>query len=157
MAEFIKWDRPRGSVHNLATALALKDSGCNVLILSDAALYVLQNYMALDVEFKSRWADEVLDKGYKPIQFQSANYDAWVDLVNQIQGEVVDVSCDIVGALEELNTTAQVTNTRLEDIRQEIQNLVTAQTTAKTDFDDLEEIMDAINIILGGASILAGA
>jgi uncharacterized protein YgbK (DUF1537 family) len=157
MAEFIKWDRPRGTVHNLATALSLKDSGCNILILSDASLYVLQNYMALDVEFKSRWADETFDKGYKPITFQSENYLAWVDLVHQIQGEVIDMSCDIVEALEAINDTAQVTNTRLEDIRQEIENLVTQQSTAQSDVDDVEELLDAINIILGGASVLIGA
>lgn len=105
MPELIKWDRPRGSVHNLAHALELKDSGCNLLILSDAALYVLQNYMSLDIEFKARWADQVLENGYIPIADGSPSYGSWVDLIDQIQDEVRDMSCDIVTELQAINTT----------------------------------------------------
>lgn len=96
MPRIIPWDRPRGSVHNVARALSLVDDGsCNVLLVSDATLYVLQNYMALDVEFKSRWVDQVFDNGYYPIEESSANYSAWVDLINLIQSEVTDVTCDL--------------------------------------------------------------
>lgn len=157
MAEFVKWDRPRGSVHNLQQCLTLKDTGCNILILSDASLYVIQNWLAMDIEFKARWADEILDKGYKPIATTSANYEAWVDLVHQIQGECVDVSCDVVGAIEELRDQMLVTNSRLEDIRQEVANLVTATSAQQTEIDDLEPILDAINVILGGTAVLVGA
>lgn len=157
MAQFINWDRPRGSVHNVAGALSKAESGCNILVVSDATLYVLQNWAALDLKFKSRWADEVHDKGYKPITESSGNYGDWVDLIHQIQGEVVDMSCEIVPVLEEMRDAMQVSNARLEDIRAQIESLETAQTTSQTNVDDMEEIMDAINIILGGASILIGA
>jgi len=107
MAESIRWDRPRGSVHNVAHALSLADSGCNVVLLSDAALYVIQNWLALDIEFKARWSDQVFDTGYIPISEESVNYTAWSDLVSQIQAEVRDVSCDLVTELAGIKTALE--------------------------------------------------
>ena len=156
MSGFHKWDRPRGTVHNLAHALSLKDSGTNIICCSDATLYVLQNLVALDIEFKSRWADEVFQHGYKPIDTDSANYGEWVDLINQIQGEVVDMSCDIVDKLDEMLIEMQNTNTVLSDLKTALEAQTTALDPDDTLIDDLEPIMDAINVVLGGAAILAG-
>jgi hypothetical protein len=101
----IRWDRPRGVVHNVATALAFGSDGCNVLVLSDAALYVVQNLVGLDAAFVARWADEATDSGYHPISEQSANYEAWHDMVLRIQAECMPVTCDLVAQLETLNSS----------------------------------------------------
>lgn len=154
MPRFLKFGRPRGTVHNLATALSLKDQGCNILILSDAALYVLQNLVALDIEFKSRWMDQVFEFGYYPIEDTSANYGAWVDLIEQIQSEVIDMSCDLVAVLEEIRDQLTATNTKLDSLIEETGNLVTAEESDDTLIDDLEPIFDAINVILGGTAVL---
>lgn len=157
MPPFIKWTRPRGSVHNVQAALAGAETGCNILILSDASLYVLQNLVALDITFKSRWADNAQDHGYTPISDSSANYGAWVDLVEQIQGEVIDMSCEIVPVLEAMRDQMIQTNVVLAEIKTAIEAGTTAGQDALENIDDIEEIMDAINVILGGAAILAAA
>ena len=154
MAGFIKWSRPRGTVHNLAHALSLKDTGSNILCLSDASLYVLQNLVALDITFKSRWSDEVFQHGYNPISDDSANYEAWVDLVEQIQGEVVDMSCDIVPVLEEIRDNIALETAKLDELKTTLENQTTALDPDDTLIDDVEPILDAINVILGGAAIL---
>lgn len=154
MAGFHKWSRPRGSVHNLAHALSLKDSGTNILCLSDSTLYVLQNLVALDITFKSRWSDEVFEHGYNPISDDSINYGAWVDLVEQIQWEVVDMSCDIVPVLEEIRDNIAAQTTKLDEIKTSLEAQTTALDPDDTLIDDIEPIMDAINVILGGAAIL---
>jgi hypothetical protein len=156
MARFIKWTRPRGAVNNLAHALSLADQGANILCVSDATLYVLQNLVALDVTFKSRWSDEVFDFGYKPIADDSVNYDSWVDLIEQIQNEVRDMSCEIVPVLEEMRDEMIASNTKIDALIVELQNLVAESDQKEPLIDDIEPIMDAINIILGGAAILGG-
>lgn len=104
---FIRWERPRGSVHDLQHALSLAESGCNVLVISDASMYVLQNWLDLDLTFAARWADTLDDQGYTPIDSQSPNYAAWRNLVEQIQSEVRDMSCDIVPYLERIATALE--------------------------------------------------
>jgi hypothetical protein len=156
MPPFHKWTRPRGSVHNVDHALALAESGCNILIVSDATLYAIQNLVALDLTFMSRWADQIFDFGYNPITPDSANYDQWVDLVHQIQSEVVDMSCEIVPVLEEIRDNQVITNATLQDVKDALVAQTTALDPDDTLIDDLEPIMDAINVILGGAAILGG-
>lgn len=143
---FIKWDRPRGSVHNVAKALDLQSSEhCNVLLVSDAALYVIQNWVALDLEFKARWADEIFDHGYIPISEESVNYAAWVDLIEQIQGEAIDMSCEIVGALETLNTTML-----------SIKDSIDALATEQGGWDDLlTDLLLPLGEMATGADMLA--
>jgi hypothetical protein len=156
MPPFHKWTRPRGAVNDVATALALADSGCNILLLSDATLYVLQNLVALDVTFMSRWADQVFDNGYYPIREDSANYSAWVDLIHQIKGEVVDMSCEIVPVLEEIRDNIALSTGKLADIETKMQELIDEEADNDALIDDIEPILDAINVILGGAAILGG-
>lgn len=154
MPPFHKWTRPRGSVHNIDTALAMADTGSNILCVSDATLYVLQNLVALDVGFMSRWADEVFEHGYNPITPESPNYADWVDLIHQIKSEVHDMSCEIVPVLEEIRDNIAASTLKLTDIETELQNLITEQADNDALIDDIEPIMDAINVILGGAAIL---
>jgi hypothetical protein len=116
MAQLIRWTRPRGAVHNVAHALSLKDVGANLLCVSDATLYVLQNWLDLDIQFRSRWADVLHENAYEPIHPDSPQWDAWVDLIHQIQSEVVDMSCDIVSVLEEIRDNIEATNTSLADL-----------------------------------------
>lgn len=99
----IPWNRPRGAVHDLGYALELGDGGCNVLVVSDVTLYVLQNFVALDVEFMSRWATSSLIGGYVALDKTHESYEDWVNLVQKIQREVQDMSCDLVAAIESLS------------------------------------------------------
>jgi hypothetical protein len=154
VAQYHKYTRPRGSVHDLALALSLKDQGTNVLCVSDATLYVLQNYMALDIGFKSRWAVEKLQDVYYPIDQDHADYGAWVDLVHQIQSEVQDMSCDIIAALEETNTQLAAIVAAIEAQTTAIEDQTTATTPDTTLIDDIEELLENIGVSLGAEAIL---
>lgn len=156
MAAFHKWDRPRGTVHSVAQALSLKDQGANILCVSDATLYVLQNLIALDITFKSRWVDQVFDHGYKPMRDDSANYSAWVDLIEQIQSEVRDMSCEIVPVLQEIRDNIALSTDQLVAIEAKLEEIRLEEADNDALIDDMEPIMDAINVILGGAAILGG-
>lgn len=115
-----------------------------MLILSDASLYVLQNYMALDVEFKARWADQILEHGYVPVSEESPSYGDWVDLVDQIQREVIDMSCDIVGALDAIRASIDA-----------LAGLVEAQGTEQSGWDDLwTDLLLPLAEVATGADVL---
>jgi hypothetical protein len=123
---FIRWERPRGAVHDLTKALSLRETGCNVLILSDASFYVLQNWLALDLSFKARWACAAYEHGYNPIEESLPEYGDWVNLIEQIQVECKDVSCDLVGALEAIKDAIEAQTLAIE-----------AQTTQQEPWDDI--------------------
>lgn len=151
-----KHSRPRGSVHDLPKALALKDVGCNLLLVSDATLYVLQNWTDLDLAFKSRWSVQVEQDLYLPITHEDALYGQWVDLVDQIRLEVSDMSCDIVPVLEEIRDNIAAQTAKLDELKTSLESQTTALDPDDTLIDDVEPILDAINVILGGAAILGG-
>ena len=151
---YLKLSRPRGSVHDVAYALSLADTGQNWLCISDASLYVLQNFLALDIEFKSRWAVEKLDDVYIPMSYDHPDYGAWVDMIHQIQSEVEDMSCEIVPVLQEIRDNIAASTDKLDEIKDALESQTTALDPDDTLIDDLEPIMDAINVILGRAAIL---
>jgi hypothetical protein len=156
LAEYIKYGRPRGTVHDVAVALAQRDTGANILCVSDCTLYVLQNFMALDIEFKSRWAVEKLEHVYFPMTVDHADYEAWLDMIHQIQSEVRDMSCEIVPVLEEIRDNIAASTVKLTDIESELQNLIAEEADNDALIDDIEPILEAINLILGGAAVLGG-
>lgn len=128
MAGFIKWERPRGVVHDLVHALSLGDNGCNLLVVDDSVLYVLQNLVGLDVEFKSRWSVQSTDHGFEPIDEDHPLYGQWIDLIDRVQSQVIDVSCDLVTALD-----------NIKDAIDGLTAAVEAQTTQQDPWDDLLE------------------
>lgn len=154
MPQYHRYTRPRGTVHDLPLALSLKDQGTNILCVSDATLYVLQNFLALDLEFKSRWAVEKLQDYYYPISPDHALYGQWVNLLDQIRAEVQDMSCEIVPVLEEIRDNIELSTTALTNILAALEEQTTALDPDDTLVDDVEPILDAINVILGGAAIL---
>jgi acyl-CoA hydrolase len=151
---YYKYSRPRGSVHDVALALSLKDQGSNILCVSDATLYVLQNFMALDIEFKSRWAVEKLEHVYYPMSHDHALYSQWVDLVQQIQSEVVDMSCEIVDAINLMTDAIEDQTAKLTDIETRLTELIAEEADNDALIDDIEPILDGIGIILGAPALL---
>lgn len=96
----IPYTRPRGAVHDLQHLLALSEDRCILMCLSERDLYVLQNWLALDIEFESRYALTLQYNGYEPLDKESPLWPAWLDWVRQFQIGARDMSCNIETGLE---------------------------------------------------------
>jgi len=99
MTELIPWTRPRGAVHDLMHLLSLNSDHCIVVCLSAQELYVLQNWMPLDLEFKARYAITQQYAGFEPLTEDSDLYPNWLEFVRGFQVSVEDMSCDIGAGL----------------------------------------------------------
>lgn len=102
MAQLIPWTRPRGAVHDLNHLLSLSPDHCILLCLSEQELYVLQNWLPLDLEFKSRYAVTLQYNGYEPLDDDHALVPAWLEFVRGFQIGVEDVSCNIETGLNSI-------------------------------------------------------
>lgn len=86
--------RVRGSVHDIDQIKSLSGDDCNVVFLTSKALYVLDNLANADATFLSRYG-RVLGNGmFERIDTDNiADYQAYVDVVYQIQGGLMAVNC----------------------------------------------------------------
>lgn len=92
----LPYERPRGTIHDLAALATLNENPCRLLCVSDRTLYVLQNLAALDVTFPVRYATDLLEGGYVPVKEEDGPlWDLFRSVVNGVQLEVLDMSCDI--------------------------------------------------------------
>lgn len=96
---FIPYEQPRGSIHSLETLKSLSDSRCRILCVSDRTLHILLNYAALDIDFQARFADELLENGYLPVDPNSDNWDLYLAIRNAFKLETLDMTCDIENGL----------------------------------------------------------
>jgi len=151
--------RVGGSVHDVTHLETLDPADCHVIVLSERSLYILNNLSLGEVGYIARYAKQYLPGNlFVPVEIG----DEWEEFVRDAHNafglEVMDMTCDIVGVLEGLvaqietmNTTLATMATTLEGIDATIGGL---STTAPEWADDVEEILDAVNVILGGAAIL---
>lgn len=95
MANLIPWTRPRGAVHDLNHLLSLSSDHCIMICLSAQELYVLQNWLPLDLEFKARYAVTLQYNGFEPLDDDHPLVPAWLEFVRGFQVGVEDVSCNI--------------------------------------------------------------
>jgi len=98
---FIRWTRPRGSVHDLVRILSLPDE-YTLLCVSKRSLAILHDLAALDVEFESRYAVEKLEGGYISLTHESELYPLFLEVIRNLQLEVMDMGCDIGTGLEQI-------------------------------------------------------
>src|SRR3972149_12937 len=99
MKQLIPWARPRGAVHDLMHLLSLNSDHCIVVCLSAQELYVLQNWLPIDLEFKARYAITQQHAGFEPLTEDSDLYPSWLEFVRGFQVTVEDMSCDIGAGL----------------------------------------------------------
>jgi hypothetical protein len=96
----IPWEQPRGAVHSLARLAELSSQPCNILCVSDRTLYILANYAALDITFRSRFSADETDHGYQCVSRDDGLlWDLYQDIIRNFQLEVVDMTCDIESGL----------------------------------------------------------
>jgi len=104
----VAWDAPHGAIHSLSHLSELSPVRSVLLCISERSFYVLQNLVAEDVAFRARYALEELDAGFVPVCDQDAEWDDYLAVVENLQLEVWDMSCDVTQALE--NILAQLEN-----------------------------------------------
>jgi hypothetical protein len=78
-----------------------------LLQLSDQELYVLQNWLALDLEFKARYAVTLQYNGYEPLTDDSELVPLWLQFVRGFQTGVEDMTCDFQAGLEAIAASLQ--------------------------------------------------
>jgi hypothetical protein len=70
--------------------------------VSERTLYILFNYAQQDVRFRTRYSTLRTDHGYEPVAEGDELYPIWLNVVQQFQVEVEDMTCDLVAALGEI-------------------------------------------------------
>jgi hypothetical protein len=96
----IPYDRPRGSIHDLAYLATLCANPCHLICVSDRTLYLLYNLADLDCAFASRYAIEFGDEHYRAVTDADPEWQDYIDAYEAFQLEVRDMSCDIEAGLE---------------------------------------------------------
>ncbi len=91
-----------GSVLDLPHALSLSDDDCNVLFCSSRTLYFIQAFGRGEMNFVARYSTEFLDGNRYVLAETSTDLDNINDIGNAYELEVVDMSCDVVVALNEI-------------------------------------------------------
>jgi hypothetical protein len=117
MARFLHYDRPKGTIHDLAHWLSIPEGDCCVLLLSARTLYLVQNLVAADINFPARFAIQLREDGYYSPSEGEPGWQDFLDASRLARYEVVDMACDISTllqgiqeALEALQTTMQSQN-----------------------------------------------
>jgi len=151
--------RVGGSVHDVAYLESLSSDDCHVIILSERSLYILNNLSLGEVGYLARYAKQYLPGNlFVPVEAG----DEWEEFVRDTQNtfglEIYDMTCDIVGVLEDLVAQIETMNATLSAMSATLTTMEGTigglSTTAPEWADDVEEILDAVNVILGGAAIL---
>jgi len=151
--------RVGGTVHDVTHLESLDPDDCHVIILSERSLYILNNLSLGEVGYLARYAKQYLPGNlFVPVE----TGDEWEEFVRDTQNafglEVLDMTCDIVGAIELLTAQVQTMNTTMAEISATLTAMDATigglSTTAPEWSDDIEEILDAVNVILGGVAIL---
>lgn len=142
----IPWTRPRGAVHDLFHLLSLSDERTILLCLSEREMYVLQNWLALDLEFESRYAVTLQNKGYEQLDREHPLWPYWRMFVNEFTSEAIDMSCDLLAVLQEIRDQIETSNARLLSISQAITNKVIPD-------HDYGDVIEGISTAVGNLPI----
>lgn len=84
--------KAKGFVHDIDTIKGLSDERTNVRILSDQALYILQNLANNDVRFETRYGVIVPGNLYVPIDSEGADFDQFVTTRDVVRRDLTDVT-----------------------------------------------------------------
>ena len=101
----VPYDRPRGTIHDLAHILDLAACRVHLLCVSDRTLYILHNLAALDVKFASRYAVDLLEHGYEPVDPDSPLWSVFMSTYENLGLEVMPVDCDLLVILSAIAQT----------------------------------------------------
>lgn len=89
----------KGTVFDLPHAMSLSDDDCNVLLVSSRTLFFIQQFGTGEIDFISRYASSFLPGDRYVLAQTAANLDDINNLGNRYELEVQPVTCDIVDAI----------------------------------------------------------
>lgn len=98
----VRWTSPKGAIHSLATLQEISEQRRVLMCVSDRTFHVLLNLAALDATFRARYAAEEGKAGFVPVDESSPYWPLYLEVVENLQSEVYDMSCDVVGVLEDI-------------------------------------------------------
>lgn len=146
MTETVSWTRPRGAVHDLMHLLSLSEERTHLLCLSERELYVINNWLALDLTFLSRYALVLKNEGYEPLTEESELWPVWNLFINTFQIGAVDMSCDLLAALQEIRDKIADGNEQLEAIATAITNKTIPDHNYTTVLQGIETALGEIDV-----------
>lgn len=98
----------KGSVFDYQHALLLPDDDCKVLVVSTRTLYFIQAFSRGEIGYLARYAREFLEGDQYVVADSPGEVDNISDIMNRYRLEVVDVTCDLVAAIEALTISINV-------------------------------------------------
>lgn len=94
-----------GAIHDVARLKAMDLGPCYVIAVSETTLNIIQNYSIDEVAFLSRYGVEFKGGEYVPIDAENPDYEFVLDVIRRYRLEVNDLTCDLVGAINNLTVT----------------------------------------------------
>lgn len=94
----------RGAIHDVAR-LKLMSGTCNVIVVSDTTLNIIQNYAIDEIAFQSRYGVGFEGGYYIPIDDAHPDFDFVLDVIRLYRLEVNDLTCDLVDALTNIRAS----------------------------------------------------
>lgn len=99
----------RGTVLDLPDLMSLQSDDANLLCVSTRTLAIIQAYSRLEVSIQARYARQILSGNQYVIADEPDELDDIEVVSNAFQLEVIDVTCDIVEAINGLTAVLQQT------------------------------------------------
>lgn len=99
----------KGSVFDLPHAMSLSEDDCNVLLVSSRTLFFIQQFSLAEIGFNARYASEFLQGDRYILAQTETDKDEISEIVNNYGLEVMDVTCDVVSALEGISFAIRAT------------------------------------------------
>lgn len=107
MTEIRNINDVKGSVFDLPHAMSLSSEDCNVLLVSSRTLFFIQKFSLMEVGFNARYAAEFLDGDRYILAQTETDQDDISEITNSYGLEVMDVTCDIVNAIQGITFAIQ--------------------------------------------------
>lgn len=99
----------RGAIHDVARLKEMTGL-CNVVVVSDTTLNIIQNYAIDEITYLSRFGVEFEGGYYTPVDEDHPDFDFVLDVIRRYRLEVNDLTCDLIAAINAL--TAAVTTSQ---------------------------------------------
>jgi hypothetical protein len=93
----------RGAIHDVARLKAMDLGPCYVIAVSEPTLNIIQNYAIDEISYLSRFGVDFGGGYYTPVDESHPDYDFVLDTIRRYRLEVNDMTCDLVGAINNLS------------------------------------------------------
>lgn len=98
----MRYTATAGAIHDLIKVGDMDPSPCHLLCVSERTLYLLHNLAAEDITYRARYAIELGQGVFRPVDLSDPEWNDFTDAVEGFQLEVIDMTCDIEAGLESI-------------------------------------------------------